>query len=118
MMFLHAEVAVVYIKLSRTPKNNSSAKVCYTSHMTVTFDLPPEIASRLDQKAAQEGQDMAEYLRRLAFREAEAEEHTVPKPRVPGLHAGRYWIAEDFDAPLPESFWLGAEDPASEADRA
>ncbi len=86
--------------------------------MTITFHLPPEIASRLDQKAAQEGQDMAEYLRRLAFREVEAEEHTTPKPRVAGLHAGLYQIAEDFDAPLPESFWLGADGPASEADTA
>ncbi|MCE7860024.1 MAG: toxin-antitoxin (TA) system antitoxin [Chloroflexi bacterium CFX2] len=28
--------------------------------------------------------------------------------RVPGLHAGRVWISPDFDAPLPDSFWLGA----------
>ncbi len=86
--------------------------------MTITFDLPPEIASRLNQKAAQEGQDVIGYLRRLAFREAEAEENTMQKPRVPGLHAGRYWIAEDFDAPLPESFWLGAEEVASGTDAA
>ena len=23
--------------------------------------------------------------------------------RTPGLHAGQYWIADDFDAPLPTS---------------
>lgn len=28
--------------------------------------------------------------------------------RVPGLHKGAVlYISEDFDAPLPESFWLG-----------
>jgi antitoxin (DNA-binding transcriptional repressor) of toxin-antitoxin stability system len=27
--------------------------------------------------------------------------------RVPGLHAGEVWISPDFDAPLPDSFWLG-----------
>lgn len=43
---------------------------------------------------------MAEYLRRLAFREVEAEENFVPGPRVPGLHTGLHEIAEDFDAPL------------------
>ena len=91
--------------------------------MTITFDLPPEIASRLDQKAALEGQDTAGYLRRLAFGEAEEQEveamesAATLKPRTPGLNAGRYWIAEDFDAPLPESFWLGA-DAASETDAA
>jgi len=31
--------------------------------------------------------------------------------RVPGLHAGKVWISPDFDAPLPDSFWLG-ESPA------
>ena len=86
--------------------------------MTISFDLPPEIVSRLDQKAAQQGQDMAGYLRRLALREAEAEENTIQKPRVAGLHAGLYEIPEDFDAPLPQSFWLGAEGTASEANEA
>ncbi|PZO09334.1 MAG: hypothetical protein DCF25_21800 [Leptolyngbya foveolarum] len=29
-------------------------------------------------------------------------------PPVPGLHKDiPYWMAEDFDAPLPDSFWLG-----------
>ena len=31
--------------------------------------------------------------------------------RVSGLHAGKVWISPDFDAPLPDSFWLG-EGPA------
>ena len=31
--------------------------------------------------------------------------------RTPGLHAGKVWISPDFDAPLPDSFWLG-ESPA------
>ncbi|MEL7355819.1 MAG: DUF2281 domain-containing protein [Cyanobacteria bacterium J06560_6] len=29
-------------------------------------------------------------------------------PPKPGLHQDTpYWMAEDFDAPLPDSFWLG-----------
>lgn len=32
-----------------------------------------------------------------------------PAPRVAGLHAGKGWMAEDFDAPLPDSFWLGED---------
>lgn len=27
--------------------------------------------------------------------------------RVAGLHAGMGWISDDFDAPLPDEFWVG-----------
>ena len=27
--------------------------------------------------------------------------------RTAGLHAGAWEVAEDFDAPLPDEFWLG-----------
>jgi len=30
-------------------------------------------------------------------------------PRVLGLHEGQWWMADDFDAPLPDSFWLGKD---------
>ena len=30
---------------------------------------------------------------------------------TPGLHKDiPYWMAEDFDAPLPDSFWLGEDE--------
>ena len=28
------------------------------------------------------------------------------RPRVLGLHEGQGWMSDDFDAPLPDSFWL------------
>jgi len=28
--------------------------------------------------------------------------------RSPGLHAGAWEVAADFDAPLPDEFWMGA----------
>ncbi len=78
--------------------------------MTVTCELPPDVVSCLERKAAQEGQETGEYLRQLALREAEAEgNEPSAQPRIAGLHAGWYWIADDFDAPLPESFWLGTD---------
>ena len=82
--------------------------------MTITIDLPPEVADTLMHRAAQQGRDVATYVRQLALHASEAENaaHTQADPRTPGLHAGRYWIAEDFDAPLPDAFWLGAEDGA------
>jgi len=34
---------------------------------------------------------------------------TTAKPRTAGLHAGAIQMSEDFDEPLPDSFWLGEE---------
>ena len=28
-------------------------------------------------------------------------------PRIAGLNRGEIWTSEDFDEPLPESFWTG-----------
>jgi hypothetical protein len=33
----------------------------------------------------------------------------VPKKRTPGLHPGAFVMSDDFDDPLPDSFWLGEE---------
>ena len=30
-----------------------------------------------------------------------------PAPRVAGLNAGKFWMAPDFDDPLPDEFWFG-----------
>lgn len=27
--------------------------------------------------------------------------------RIPGLDAGSTWVSDDFDDPLPDSFWFG-----------
>ena len=37
------------------------------------------------------------------------QEMASPSNRVPGLHKGSYFMADDFDAPLPDAFWLGEE---------
>lgn len=31
------------------------------------------------------------------------------KKRIAGLNRGTIWTSEDFDAPLPDEFWLGKE---------
>lgn len=38
-----------------------------------------------------------------------AAEATAPKKRVLGLQPGSIWISDDFDDPLPDSFWMGEE---------
>ncbi|HRJ43795.1 MAG TPA: hypothetical protein PL105_18050 [Caldilineaceae bacterium] len=35
---------------------------------------------------------------------------TSDPPRVPGLFAGQIWMSDDFDDPLPDSFWLGDDE--------
>ncbi|WP_222425235.1 hypothetical protein [Planktothrix tepida] len=30
-------------------------------------------------------------------------------PRIPGLHQGEIWISDDFNDPLPDTFWLGED---------
>ena len=32
---------------------------------------------------------------------------TSSEPRRFGLHEGEVWMSDDFNAPLPDSFWLG-----------
>jgi len=30
----------------------------------------------------------------------------VSSPRIPGLNRGEVWMADDFNAPLPDEFWV------------
>ena len=70
--------------------------------MTITIDVPADVAEKMSRKAAQEGRDITAYLRHLAVQDASSfmELPPVLVPRILGLHKGLYWIAEDFDAPL------------------
>jgi hypothetical protein len=57
----------------------------------------------LSPQAQQEVLDFAAFLRQKTPLST-----TTDKVRVPGLHQGSsYWMADDFDAPLPDEFWLG-----------
>lgn len=56
---------------------------------------------------------VAEFVTFLKYRYATPSTHPLPqssKIRTPGLHQGDdYWMSDDFDAPLPDEFWLGEE---------
>lgn len=47
---------------------------------------------------------------RTQYAHAATEDAPLPRHRVLGLHAGAIWMSDDFDAPLPDSFWLGGDD--------
>lgn len=35
-------------------------------------------------------------------------DHVTANTRKAGLHAGTIWTSEDFDEPLPDTFWTGS----------
>jgi hypothetical protein len=76
--------------------------------MTVTLSLNPEQERRLHDAAQTRGLDDDMLLNEIVQK---ALDGYVARPakRVLGLHAGNYSISEDFDDPLPDSFWLGEE---------
>ncbi|NJK76598.1 MAG: DUF2281 domain-containing protein [Oscillatoriales cyanobacterium RU_3_3] len=55
----------------------------------------------LTPEQQQEVLDFAAFLRQRSA-------GVSKKKRIPGLHKeNAYWMADDFDVPLPDEFWLG-----------
>ncbi|HEY1051223.1 MAG TPA: hypothetical protein VGE39_15740 [Prosthecobacter sp.] len=50
-----------------------------------------------------------EVLARLAVEVREQETPPLTQPRVLGLHRGMIWMADDFNDPLPDDFWLSED---------
>lgn len=67
-----------------------------------------EIESAINQLSLPELAELEQIVRQelRERRNARAADVTASS-RVLGLHAGAWAVAEDFDAPLPEDFWLG-----------
>jgi len=79
--------------------------------MTVMLELSPDLEERLRAEAAEAGEDPETLLQqkvRHMLSTTSVTPTTVP-PRVAGLNRGQIWVSEDFDAPLPNEFWLGEE---------
>ncbi len=48
------------------------------------------------------------FVQFLQFMEKQQMSETVEtRLRIPGLDAGTTWVSDDFDEPLPDSFWFG-----------
>ena len=80
--------------------------------MTVLLALTTEQEEKLRQAAFQRGLDSERLLHEVvdaALKQLEQPTLVQPTHRVAGLHAGLTWISDDFDDPLPDSFWLGEE---------
>ncbi len=77
--------------------------------MTLTVDLTPDQEEQLRREAEGRGLAADDLFRQL-LNQTLTQLGTLPPlftARVAGLHAGQIWMADDFDDPLPDSFWLG-----------
>ncbi|MGO8673810.1 MAG: hypothetical protein ACLQVD_20925 [Capsulimonadaceae bacterium] len=81
--------------------------------MTLNVSLTSVEEKRVRTAAESRGEDMDVFLNEILkkaiaeFADPEAESETGEL--ILGMHAGQGWIADDFDAPLPDSFWLVEE---------
>jgi len=73
----------------------------------------PEIDKLAHELMSYTGETLTQVLlntlrERLEQEKAKVADLVEPlPPRVLGLHEGQGWISEDFNAPLPDEFWLG-----------
>ncbi len=66
----------------------------------------------VDRLTAAELQQLYNYIIQNRVKFLESKESPTPlEPRVAGLHEhlGHAWMSDDFNAPLPDEFWLGQE---------
>lgn len=70
-----------------------------TSALIKLQALPPQ--------QQQQALDFIEFLTQKYVRSNSSQ--SQKKQRIAGLHEGMGWIAEDFNDPLPDEFWMGEE---------
>jgi hypothetical protein len=67
-----------------------------------------EIESAINELSLAELADLERLVRdELRERRNVKMADATASPRVLGLHEGAWSVADDFDTPLPEEFWLG-----------
>jgi hypothetical protein len=80
--------------------------------MAMTFSLDSDQEQRVHEAALARGLDDNTFLNEVMTKILDefAPRVRPTGERKLGLNAmGVQWIADDFDAPLPDSFWLGNE---------
>jgi hypothetical protein len=80
--------------------------------MSITIALPPEKEKQL-REIYGDDENIASVFQRLLDTLIDVMPRTTPlKQRIPGLSQGpegSFYMSEDFDEPLPDSFWFGEE---------
>lgn len=75
-----------------------------------SLEIPENIATALNLLSAEQRQQVFDFVTFLSKRQevTPAKNSSVSKQkRVFGQYQGRISMSEDFDEPLPDSFWLG-----------
>jgi hypothetical protein len=79
--------------------------------MTLNLDLPAELEQYLLQEANDRGVSIEamtlQLLTSILSKQKPLEASALRRQRVFGQYQGRISMSEDFDEPLPDSFWLG-----------
>jgi Protein of unknown function (DUF2281) len=81
-----------------------------------SLEIPEEIVNNLKKFSPERRKQVFDFVRFLAQQqEAEVvQQQGSPKQRIPDLDRGAVLsISEDFDAPLPDDFWCGVDDPVT-----
>ena len=67
----------------------------------------------VDELNNEELQQLSRYILEKQEHLSENDQPHSLKPRILGLHEplGHAWMSADFNAELPESFWLGEDSP-------
>lgn len=95
-----------------------------------TIDLVDAAQTRMRSLSLSQQQTVVDFIEFLASKQVVKSDDTPEKSsRMFGLHAGmgeihddpskqqripdlekrKYWMSDDFDAPLPDEFWLGED---------
>jgi ribosomal protein L7/L12 len=64
-----------------------------------------KLIEQIDELSLAEIEELIEYLKV----QRDLKEDKPKKPFILGLHPGAITITDDFNDPLPDSFWLGEE---------
>ena len=99
-------------KLTRHPPKGIVSVTLMQDNSLKAVDLH----SLVDRLSTEERLRLASYALRFAhqtrtMREPSSEASQLPRERSgrqAGLHSGAAIVSDDFDAPLPDEFWLGA----------
>jgi hypothetical protein len=75
--------------------------------MQVMLNIPDRIPQAVINKLVLQ---FEEQIQAMVFNVSQAEsQKTKLSKRQAGLGKGTVWMSDDFDAPLPDSFWLGED---------
>lgn len=70
-------------------------------------EIRQQLHQQIDRLLPEQLNLLADFLAFLEFKGAKSATPEAPTERQPSLNPGSFVISDDFDAPLPDSFWLG-----------